>query len=489
MGLLTALVFLPLAGAVASALVPSRLTQWPRRIALATSLADVVLAVSVLGRFDRFDPGLQLVEQVPWAPGLGISYKLGIDGLSLPLVLLTVGLVVAAVIGSFKQERSPGAFFALLLLLETTMLGVFVAHDLILFYVFWEAVLIPMYFLIGRWGSADRRYAATKFFLYTLAASVLMLAGLITAGLAAGSFDYGQVLAAKTATTLQWALFAAFFVGFAVKVPIVPFHTWLPIAHVEAPTAGSMLLAGVLLKMGTYGMLRFLMPLAPEPFRRAAPWLVALGVVNVLWGAFMALAQKDLKRLVAFSSVSHMGLVVIGIGLATPAAIDGAVFMMVSHGIVSALLFLMVGLVYERTHTRMIAEIGGIGRTMPVLAGVWLFASLASLGLPGLSGFPAEFIVLSEFVSGLKPEVRLAALIPAAAMVITAAYYLWAYQRIGMGEPPEGQTALPEMDLREGLAAAPLMFASLAIGVAPWLVVSLSSATSALLTGLLSRGA
>lgn len=482
---LTLTIFLPLAGAAVIVLLPGRARTWPRWVALLVALVELGLVWRVASGFDVAQPSLQLIEEAPWAPGLGIGYKVGVDGLSLPLVVLTAGLLAVAVVASWRVEQSPKAFFALLLGLETTMIGVFVALDVILFYVFWEAVLIPMYFLIGRWGSADRRYAALKFFLYTLTASVIMLAGLIGAGTAAHSFDYQAMVRVGFSPELQAVLFWALFLGFAVKVPIVPFHTWLPIAHVEAPTAGSMLLAGVLLKMGGYGLLRFLMPFAPLAFAAAAPWFVVLGVVNIIWGALMALAQKDLKRLVAFSSVSHMGIVVLGAGLATSAAISGAVFMMVSHGVVSALAFFMVGAIYERTHTRQIAEIGGLARTVPVLAGVWLFTSLASLGLPGLSGFVPEFVVIGQMVARLE----LWALLPASAMVLTAAYYLWTYQRIGMGEPPDGQAALPELSAHEWVSAAPLMAASAMLGVAPDLLARATEAASRALAALVGGGA
>lgn len=481
--LLTIAILLPLAGAVVVALLPKQRSAAPKWAALGVALADLALVVGIWTSFDGRAGGFQLVESARWAPSLGLTYKVGIDGLALPMVLLTAVLVVAAILGSWRTERSPRAFFALVLGLEATMLGVFCALDLILFYVFWEAVLIPMYFLIGRWGSEQRERAALKFFLFTLAGSVLMLAGLIAAGLAAGSFDYAIVARTPLAAGLQLVVFWTLLAGFAVKIPIVGLHTWLPLAHVEAPTAGSVLLAGVLLKMGAYGILRFLIPLAPQPFKGATVWLILLGVLNVVWGAVMALAQDDLKRMVAYSSISHMGFVVIGIALATPAAIQGAIFMMVSHGLTAALLFLLVGLVYERTHTRAIREIGGLSRTVPVLAGVWLFASLASLGLPGLSGFVGEFVVLGQ----LADRAALWTLVPAAAMVITAAYFLRAYQRIGAGPAPAAQEALSELGVRESLAVAPLAVLTLVLGIAPTVVASLTESFARAAAALLSR--
>jgi NADH-quinone oxidoreductase subunit M len=475
-------VFLPLAGALAILVLDRDRPDAAWLAALATSLAELAVAVVIALGFRVADASFQMVESLRWAPSLGLSYKLGLDGISLPMVLLTAVLVPVAVAVSRGTPR-PKAFFALILALETAMIGTFVALDLILFYVFWEAVLVPMYFLIGGWGSAERRRAAMTFFLYTLTASVVMLGGLLAAGIAAGSFDYTIVSRAPLATGVQVILFWTLLAGLAVKIPIVPLHTWLPLAHVEAPTAGSVLLAGVLLKMGAYGMLRFMLPLAPGPMRAAAWWLAGLGVVSVVWGALMALAQSDLKRLVAYSSISHMGFVVIGVALATRASLNAAMFTMVSHGLISAMLFVGVGALYERTHTRQISKISGIARTMPTFAGLWFFASLAALGLPGLSGFVGEIVVLGQ----LWARAGLWALVPAAAMVLSAAYLLWTYQRIGMGEPLKGQGALAEIAPRELSALAPLAAGILALGVAPALLVRLTDAAARALIVLAGR--
>jgi len=429
---LTLIVFLPLAAAVVVLLAPK---GWSRWIAVAASLADFGLAIAAFAAFDRSASGYQLVEKLSWIPQYGVSYFLAVDGISLPMVVLTGLLTLVAVLASWRLNLRVNAYFSLMMLLETAMMGVFTSLDLLLFFLFWELELAPMYLLIGIWGGPRREYAAMKFVLYTVAGSVFMLVGIFALYFAAGqnSFDMTVLGAQQYAQPFQVAVFLLLAVGFAVKIPVFPFHTWLPDAHVEAPTAVSILLAGVLLKMGAYGLIRIPMGLLPDAAREMAPWIAVLAVINVLYGAAVSMVQQDLKKLIAYSSVSHMGYVLLGAAALTGVGLQGAVLQMFTHGTITGMLFLMVGLVYDRTHTRLIDKLGGLGATMPAIAILFAVAGLASLGLPGMSGFVAEFLV---FI-GAFPVWPLATLLAAFGIVITAGYLLWMLQRVFMGPLPE----------------------------------------------------
>lgn len=400
--------------------------------ALGATVLQAAITILLTIRFDRQASGYQFVESADWIPALGISYKLGVDGISILMVLLT-GILGPLVVGAgwLTIHRREREFFASLIVLQTAMLGVFIALDFILFYVFWELVLIPMYLLIGIWGHERRIYATIKFFLYTFAGSVLMLVAILALRLYTGTFDIEAIPAemADASRVLQRWVFVAFFFAFAIKVPMFPFHTWLPDAHVEAPTAGSMILAGVLLKMGAYGFLRFVLPMTPDAVDETRGLMIGLSLAAIIYGALVAMVQTDLKKLVAYSSVSHMGFVTLGIFTATATGLDGAILQMLSHGLVSPALFFAVGVVYERTHTRQINELGGLASRMPIYAAIFGFFMLASLGLPMLSGFVGEFLVLVSAFEYAIPVGSIAAL----GVILAAAYMLWMYQRVVLG--------------------------------------------------------
>src|SRR6266498_3437243 len=395
---LTAVTFLPLAGAIVIGFAPLR---WARQLALGTALATWVVSLIVAVNVNAGAAGLQLIEKADWIPAFGIQYKLGVDGLSLALVVLTTTLTWISILASFRSitERVK-EYMVSFLILEVGMIGVFLSLDLFLFYIFWEVVLVPMYLIIGLWGGPNRIYAPIKFVLYTLVGSLLMLVAILATGFAysaghggqwLGAFDFLSLRqyagTAGFSDTLQLFAFAAFFLAFAIKVPMFPFHTWLPDAHVEAPTAGSVLLAGVLLKLGGYGFIRFALPLFPDAARTYAPAIIALSLIAIIYGAIVALVQPDLKKLVAYSSVSHMGFVTLGIFVFNQQGLDGAILQMVNHGLITGALFLLVGIIYERTHDRTIAKMGGLSAATPVSAAAFGFFVFASAGLPGLSGF------------------------------------------------------------------------------------------------------
>lgn len=454
--ILSLITYSPLVGAVLLFLwssAPLRAVRW---IALLSSALSFALSLVMLVRFDPANPGMQFTETFEWLPELGIAYRLGVDGVSAPLVGLTTLLTLIAVLASWDPiQHRVREYYMTLLLLATGMLGVFVCLDLFLFYIFWEVVLIPMALIIGVWGSANRIYAAVKFFLYTLAGSLLMLVGIV-----ALYQDYYMQTGVRTlnvlelaqghySETFQFWTFLAFFLAFAIKVPMWPFHTWLPDAHVEAPTAGSVILAGVLLKMGGYGFLRFNLPLFPEATRVWAPAIVILSVLAILYGALMALVQVDFKKLVAYSSVSHMGFVTLGIFALNQQGLNGAMIVMLSHGFVTSALFLIVGILYERAHTRALAAFGGLARNMPVFAAFFGFFALASLGLPGLSGFVGEFLTL---LGGFR-RYPLAGIVGTAVVIFAAWYMLRVFQRVALvrapGEPPDPD----DPELRLGTAS------------------------------------
>ncbi len=465
--ILTFLTFFPAAGMLAVLLLPGRRA---RAIKIAANLftgLEFLAALLVLSRFDAASGDMQFVERLPWIKAIGAQYLLGLDGISLLLVLLTSLLTFVATLSSWEAVKGRlKEYYVFLLLLETGMIGVFLALDLILFYVFWEVVLVPMYFLIGIWGGERRLYAAIKFFLYTLFGSVAMLVGILVLRGAHGTFDWTAMAAAGPVVpaALQGWIFLAFFLGFAIKVPMFPFHTWLPDAHVEAPTAGSVLLAGVLLKMGSYGFLRFSLPLLPDASRRFAPFLVALALVSIVYGALVSLMQKDMKKLIAYSSVSHMGFVMLGLFVLTPMAAKGAVLQMVNHGLSTGALFLIVGVLYERRHTRLIAEFGGPSARMPVYAAVFLVMTMASIGLPGLNGFIGEFMILM----GTFPVSWLWTAIAATGIVLGAGYMLWLYQRVMFGRLANpANESLKDLTVREFATFLPLLVLVVWIGVFP----------------------
>jgi NADH-quinone oxidoreductase subunit M len=474
--LLSLSVGLPAAAALLLLIVPNRdgrrdgVIRW---LALVLSIAVFGVTLAIWAAFDPASPEFQFVERRTWIPAFGIDYYVGIDGISLLLVVLTAFLTPIALLSSWESvEQSVKAFSVFLLLLEAAMIGVFISLDLFLFYVFWDAMLVPMYFLIGIWGYDERIYAAIKFMLYTMLGSVLMLVAII--GLAylhsvatgSYSFDLLKLYALEIAPERQFWFFLAFALAFAIKVPLFPFHTWLPDAHVQAPTAGSVILAGVLLKMGTYGLVRFAFPLFPIAAAYFAPWLALLAVIGIIYGALVAMVQPDMKKLVAYSSVSHLGFVVLGICAINVQAVQGAVFQMLAHGVSTGGLFLIVGMLSDRRHTRLISEFGGLKKVVPRLTAAFLIITLASIGLPGLSGFIGEFLIMlgafrwdPRFVVGAGLGV-----------ILSAVYMLWMFQRVYYGEVTNAEnTALPDLRPREWAAVLPLCAAAIIMGVLPTL--------------------
>jgi NADH-quinone oxidoreductase subunit M len=460
---LSVVIFLPLVGAVLLFAVRETAV---RAAALAVTGITFVLSLPLWLGFDPHQAQMQFAERMDWISAPPISYSVGLDGISLPLVLMTTLLMPLCVLASWRSITTRvREFMACLLIMETAMVGVFVALDFVLFYVFWEAMLIPMYLLIGVWGGPNRLYAAIKFFLYTLAGSVLLLVAIIVLFFQGGqTFDIQLLSKVEYSATLQQWLFWAFFIAFAVKVPMFPFHTWLPDAHVEAPTAGSVVLASVLLKMGTYGFLRFTLPLLPDATAIFTPIMIALSLVAIIYGAYMALAQSDLKKLIAYSSVSHMGFVTLGIFALNEQGIEGAIVQMVNHGITTGALFLCVGMIYERTHSRLIMDNTGLSGPMPRYATCLVIFSLSSLGLPGTNSFVGEFLVLV----GTFFWSRFAAVIASLGIILAAAYMLWMVQRVAFGVPPKGQVShLSDLNWREMVILAPLVVLVFWIGLYP----------------------
>jgi NADH-quinone oxidoreductase subunit M len=472
--MLSLTVFLPLAGALALLLVPNRdgsrdgLVRWA---ALAISLATFAVTLALWAGFNPTTADFQFVERLPWIPTFGIDYFIGIDGISLLLVVLTGFLTPLALLCSWESvEKKVKEFSVFILFLETAMLGVFVSLDLFLFYVFWDAMLIPMYFLIGIWGYDQRVYAAIKFILYTMAGSVLMLIAIIalamlhSAATGSYSFDLLKLYALEIPPATQTWLFLAFALAFAIKVPLFPFHTWLPDAHVQAPTAGSVILAGVLLKMGTYGLLRFAFPLFPDAAQYFAPYIGALAVIGIIYGALVAMVQPDMKKLVAYSSVSHLGFVVLGICAMNVQGVSGAVYQMLNHGVSTGGLFMIVGMLSDRRHTRLIAEYGGLKAVTPRLVAAFLIITLSSIGLPGLNGFVGEFLtILGAFK--WRPEL---AVFAATGVILSAVYMLWMFQRVNLGEVtnPKNEN-LPDLSVREWAALGPALVMAIVMGVFP----------------------
>jgi len=451
--LLTVLIFFPAVGALALLLLRGDDHKYIRYLALTVSLAEFILSLFLLLKVPVSAAGYQLEELAKWIHQPPINYHLGVDGISLFLVILTTFLTPISVLASWKSiEHRVKEFFIMLLMLEVGVVGVFLSLDLFLFFLFWEVMLIPMALLIGIWGHDRRVYAAVKFILYTMAGSIFMLVGIIWLYNATGTFDLPTVQQMLANGVLQLAprtemlLFLAFFVAFAIKVPLFPLHTWLPDAHVEAPTAGSVMLAGVLLKMGTYGMIRFCLPLFPEASRRAAPWVATLAIIGIIYGALVAMVQPNLKKLVAYSSVSHLGFVVLGIFAFHNISMQGAVYQMLAHGISTGALFLLVGMLYDRRHTFEISEYGGLATPMPKLAAFFLFVALSSLGLPILNGFVGEYLILLGTYQRHWQWAAWAAL----GVILSACYLLWSYQRVFFGEiTKEKNRTLPDVSARE----------------------------------------
>lgn len=456
--LLTVLTFLPVAGTLALLLLRDDDHVWIRRLAMTTAVAEFAISLLLFRGFNSQVAGYQWEEFHNWIPQPPIHYHLGIDGLSLFLVVLTTLLTPISILASWKSiDQRVKGFFICLLVLETGVIGVFVSLDLFLFFLFWEVMLIPMYFLIGVWGHERRIYAALKFVLYTMLGSILMLVAILwlyRLTVAAGypTFDIPQIQSMLSGGTItlpmrtEMLLFAAFFLAFAIKVPLFPLHTWLPDAHTDAPTAGSVMLAGVLLKMGIYGMLRFCLPMFPDAAHRFAPAIAVLAIIGIIYGALVAMVQVDLKRLVAYSSVSHLGFIVLGIFAFHVISIQGAVFQMLAHGISTGALFLGVGMLYDRRHTHLIKEFGGLATPMPVLAALYLFTCFASAGLPMLNGFVGEFLILAGTFQKHAAWASWAAL----GVIFSAVYLLWSYQRVFFGViTKDKNAALPDADLRE----------------------------------------
>lgn len=465
--ILTFIAFFPLAGVLILLAVPGARKDAVRLTTVIVTGLELLATLFILTGFDPASGEMQLVERADWIKAVHVQYLMGIDGISLLLVLLTSLLTFLAALSSWKaiQERLK-EFYIFMLFLEVGMIGVFISLDFILFYVFWEVMLVPMYFLIGIWGGERKLYAAIKFFLYTLFGSVMMLVGILVLYSQYHTFDAIAMVQAGTRLPLplQSWVFLAFFLGFAIKVPLFPFHTWLPDAHVEAPTAGSVLLAGVLLKMGTYGFVRFSLPLFPEASRKFVPLLVILALISIVYGALVSLMQKDMKKLIAYSSVSHMGFVVLGTFTFSPMAIKGAVLQMVNHGISTGALFLIVGIIYERRHTRLISEFGGLSSRLPLYAAVFMIMTMSSIGLPGLNGFIGEFMILM----GTWTVSWTWAAIAATGIILGAAYMLWLYQRVMFGklENPANQS-LKDLTVREFATFVPLVVMAFWIGIFP----------------------
>ena len=476
--ILTFLTFFPTVGALLILLLPASKPRTVRIAAFLVSVITFAASIPLFTLFDSTERGMQFVEQASWIPGLGISYHLGVDGISMLLIMLTTLLTAVSILSSFSSiTNRVKAYMVTFLLLETGMIGVFASLDLFLFYIFWEVMLIPMYLLIGVWGGPRRVYAAVKFILYTVAGSLLMLVGILylyyAHHTATGQYTFDLLSLYDTPLTQQAQLwmFGAFALAFAIKVPMFPFHTWLPDAHVEAPTAGSVILAGVLLKMGVYGFLRFAMPLFPDAALAYTPYIIALAVIGIVYGALVAMVQKDVKKLVAYSSVSHLGFVMLGLFVWNVQGLSGGILQSINHGLSTGALFLAVGILYERRHTREIADFGGLAATLPWFAALFLIACLSSMGLPGLNGFVGEFLILLGAFrawpdAGLVMKVVSA--ISATGVILAAVYLLWMYQRVMFGPVTnEKNRGLPDISKREFWTLAPVILFILWIGVYP----------------------
>ena len=469
MTLLNVVLALPVCGFFALLFVPRDKPQAIRGLAIAIAVITFIASIGLATGLEGGGSGMQFATDVIWIPSPEIHYHVGIDGLNLWLVILSTFLTPICILVSWRSiDKRVKEFFAFLLLLEFGLIGVFISQDLFLFYVFWEVSLVPMYFLIGIWGHERRIYAAVKFFLFTMAGSMLMLAGIIYIYNRAGTFDYPAILKMLAGSKISFTsgqemlLFLAFFIAFAIKVPLFPLHTWLPDAHVEAPTAGSVMLASVMLKMGTYGLLRFCVPLFPEAARRCAPWIIVLAIIGIIYGALVAMVQPNMKKLVAYSSVSHLGFVVLGIFSFTQLGLDGAVYQMLNHGISTGALFVLVGYLYDRRHSLAIADFGGVATPAPWLSTVFLIATLASIGLPTLNNFVGEYLVLQGAAQANFKWAAFAAI----GVILSACYMLWLYQRVFYGDTPEPVTShVYDLGRREWAAIVPLVAMMVWMGV------------------------
>ncbi len=475
--LLTYLILIPLIGSILVLFIKKEQVNFIKYFAAGLSTIAFLLSLVIYFQFDSANSDFQFINKIEWIKGLNIHYHVGVDGMSLLLVLLTTFLTPLTLISSWSSiESKVKEFTFFFLMLEVGMLGVFISLDLFLFYIFWEAMLIPMYFIIGIWGGKERVYAAIKFFIYTMFGSLLMLVAIVWLAVYAigplGHFTTNLTelysIAPQIPMNIQIWMFMAFAFSFAIKVPLFPLHTWLPDAHVQAPTAGSVILAGVLLKMGTYGLLRFNLPLFPEASIAAAPYISVLAVIGIIYGALVAMVQTDVKKLVAYSSVSHLGFVVLGIFAMTQESIQGAVIQMINHGLSTGALFLLVGIIYERTHTREIADYGGIAKLVPIFSFALMFASLSSVGLPGLNGFVGEFLILLGAFQSPILNSWWFTVFASSGVIFAAVYLLWMYQRVVFG-PLTNQklVGLKDMNAREMFILAPIFILIVWLGVYP----------------------
>jgi NADH-quinone oxidoreductase subunit M len=477
------IIFFPLIGAAVILFLPKEQEELMKRVAALTTFFPLVMAFYIFLKFNRTSADFQFVEHAPWIPYFNIEYFLGIDGISVSMVLLTALLSFLCIFASWGIDKAVRGYLCLFLLLDTGMMGVFAALDFFLFFIFWEVMLLPMYFLIGIWGSPSRvdpdgmvrggPYAAIKFFLYTLVGSALMLICILYFYFVhePHTFNMTKLMASNTSYSprAQWWLWVALYIGFAIKVPVFPFHTWLPDAHVEAPTAISVILAGILLKMGTYGLLRINYPMLPQATVQFSYFLAVMGMVNIIYGALCAMAQKDLKKLVAYSSISHMGYVLLGMSSFTPEGINGAVFQMFNHGTITAMLFLIVGVIYDRAHHRQIEEFGGLAQQMPIYSGITGLAFFAALGLPGLSAFISEALVFL----GAFQRYTLITMLSVTGVILGAGYMLWTMQRVFLGPLNPKYATLPEINKRELFTLVPLGIIVIILGFYPMPVLNL----------------
>ena len=464
--------FTPVLGVLVLLFLPKDRRNLLRWVAVLTSMVAFGLSLVMLAQFDQTNASLQMVERLPWfqLAGMQIEYFLGVDGLSILLVLLTTFLTPISIISTWSAvEDRVKEFLIFFLLLEVGMVGVFLSQDIFLFYIFWEFTLVPMYFLIGIWGGPRRVYAAIKFFLYTMAGSILMLLAILWLGITFESFSVPDLIAqGGIPGSVQMWLFLAFAAAFAIKVPMWPLHSWLPDAHVEAPTAGSVILAGVLLKMGTYGFLRFNLPLFPEASIRFAPWMAGLAVIGIIYGAAVSYAQKDAKKLVAYSSVSHLGFVVLGLFALNPLGIQGGILQMINHGLSTGALFLIVGMIYERRHTREMDDFGGLWKVMPIYGALTLIVTLSSMGLPGLNGFVGEFSILLGAFGSEAIGSPIYAGIAAAGVIMAAIYMLYMFQKLFLGPLDKDENkVVKDINLREILTLVPIVIFIFWIGLYP----------------------
>jgi len=485
MSLLTLTLAAPLAGALAILFVPKERTRLVHVLALASSGVALLLSGVLWQRFDASYTGMQFIERLSWIPAFNVYYSLGVDGLSLPMVALTALLSFVSIVASLGIQQRVKEYFFWFLILEVGMLGVFESLDFVLFYVFWEVTLVPMYFLIGIWGGPQKEYAAIKFFLYTLVGSVFMLLAILALYFNSDPHTFDMLELARQhgpwGMRFQQLAFLGFYLAFAIKIPAFPFHTWLPLAHVEAPTAVSVILAGVLLKMGTYGLMRVCFPILPEATQWFMPTFAALAVVNIVYGAFTSMAQTDFKKMIAYSSINHMGYAMLGMSALTATGFNGAVLEMVNHGIITGSLFMLVGVLYDRAHQRDLDAFGGLGAKVPVYAGIVTVASFASLGLPGLAGFISEFLCFL----GAFEVWKLHTVLSVAGLLITAAFFLRMLEKVFLGPLNQRWAALEDINFRELCAVAPLTLLTVLLGIWPRLALDVMSPTLSALADLL----